>query len=85
MLLLQQMLQVDPKKWISVKNLLSHPWIMQDYNCPVEWQSKTPLIHLGEDYVMELSVRHRNNRQMMEDLISLLETSARRKLQLKFQ
>ncbi|XP_058379565.1 maternal embryonic leucine zipper kinase isoform X2 [Diceros bicornis minor] len=70
-LLLQQMLQVDPKKRISVKNLLSHPWIMQDYNCPVEWQSKTPLIHLDEDCVTELAVRHRNNRQTMEDLISL--------------
>ncbi|XP_064147799.1 maternal embryonic leucine zipper kinase isoform X4 [Loxodonta africana] len=70
-LLLQQMLQVDPKKRISVKNLLSHPWIMQDYNCPVEWQSKNPFIHLDEDCVTELSVHHRNNRQTMEDLISL--------------
>ncbi|XP_046529851.1 maternal embryonic leucine zipper kinase isoform X2 [Equus quagga] len=70
-LLLQQMLQVDPKKRISVKNLLSHPWIMQDYNCAVEWQSKTPFIHLDDDCVTELSVHHRNNRQTMEDLISL--------------
>ncbi|KAM9207417.1 maternal embryonic leucine zipper kinase isoform 8-T8 [Dugong dugon] len=70
-LLLQQMLQVDPKKRISVKSLLSHPWIVQDYNCPVEWQSKNPFIHLDEDCVTELSVHHRNNRQTMEDLISL--------------
>ncbi|XP_022356731.1 maternal embryonic leucine zipper kinase isoform X8 [Enhydra lutris kenyoni] len=70
-LLLQQMLQVDPKKRISVKNLLNHPWIMHDYNCPVEWQSKNSLIHLDEDCVTELSVHHRNNRQTMEDLISL--------------
>ncbi|XP_004677570.1 PREDICTED: maternal embryonic leucine zipper kinase [Condylura cristata] len=70
-LLLQQMLQVDPKKRISMKNLLSHPWIMQDYSCPVEWQSKNPLIHLDEDCVIELSVHHRNTRQAMEDLISL--------------
>uniref|UniRef100_A0A5F9DUY2 non-specific serine/threonine protein kinase n=1 Tax=Oryctolagus cuniculus TaxID=9986 RepID=A0A5F9DUY2_RABIT len=70
-LLLQQMLQVDPKKRISVKNLLNHPWIMQDYNCPVEWQSKSPFIHLDDDCVTELSVHHRNNRQTMENLISL--------------
>ncbi|XP_040860284.1 maternal embryonic leucine zipper kinase isoform X1 [Ochotona curzoniae] len=70
-LLLQQMLQVDPKKRISVKNLLNHPWIMQDYNCPVEWQSKNPFIHLDDDCVTELSVHHRNNRQTMENLISL--------------
>ncbi|XP_004457326.1 maternal embryonic leucine zipper kinase isoform X2 [Dasypus novemcinctus] len=70
-LLLQQMLQVDPKKRISVKNLLSHPWIMQDYNCPIEWQSKNPFIHLDEDCVTELSVHYRKTRQTVEDLISL--------------
>uniref|UniRef100_A0A8C0A3J3 Maternal embryonic leucine zipper kinase n=1 Tax=Bos mutus grunniens TaxID=30521 RepID=A0A8C0A3J3_BOSMU len=70
-LLLQQMLQVDPKKRIAMRNLLNHPWIMHDYNCPVEWQSNAPLIHLDEDCVTELSVHHRNNRQTMEDLISL--------------
>ncbi|XP_008072360.1 maternal embryonic leucine zipper kinase isoform X4 [Carlito syrichta] len=70
-LLLHQMLQVDPKKRISVKNLLNHPWIMQDYNCPVEWQSKNPFIHLDDDCVTELAVHHRNNKQTMEDLISL--------------
>lgn len=70
-LLLQQMLQVDPKKRISMRNLLSHPWIMQDYICPVEWQSKNSFIHLDEDCITELSVHHRKNRQMMEDLISL--------------
>ncbi|KAM5300371.1 maternal embryonic leucine zipper kinase isoform 3-T3 [Ctenodactylus gundi] len=70
-LLLQQMLQVDPKKRISMKNLLNHPWIMQDHNCPVEWQSKNPFTHLDDDCVTELSVHHRNNRQAMEDLISL--------------
>ncbi|XP_044635151.1 maternal embryonic leucine zipper kinase isoform X2 [Equus asinus] len=68
---LYKKIMVDPKKRISVKNLLSHPWIMQDYNCAVEWQSKTPFIHLDDDCVTELSVHHRNNRQTMEDLISL--------------
>nr|XP_044997519.1 maternal embryonic leucine zipper kinase isoform X2 [Jaculus jaculus] len=70
-LLLQQMLQVDPKKRISMKHLLKHPWIMEDYNCPVEWQSKNPFIHLDDDCITELSVHHRNNRQTMADLISL--------------
>ncbi|EOA92930.1 Maternal embryonic leucine zipper kinase [Anas platyrhynchos] len=30
-LLLSQMLQVDPKKRITVKHLLSHPWLMEGY------------------------------------------------------
>ncbi|XP_073907553.1 maternal embryonic leucine zipper kinase isoform X2 [Castor canadensis] len=68
---LYKKIMVDPKKRISMRNLLNHPWIMQDYNCPVEWQSKNPFIHLDDDCVTELSVHHRNNRQTMEDLISL--------------
>ncbi|XP_032164223.1 LOW QUALITY PROTEIN: maternal embryonic leucine zipper kinase [Mustela erminea] len=70
-LLLQQMLQVDPKKTFLVKNLLNHPGSCVITTCPVEWQSKNSLIHLDEDCVTELSVHHRNNRQTMEDLISL--------------
>ncbi|XP_032979063.1 maternal embryonic leucine zipper kinase isoform X2 [Rhinolophus ferrumequinum] len=60
-LLLQQMLQVDPKKRISVKNLLSHPWIMQDYNCPVEWESKNPwqYDHLTATYLLLLAKKAR--------------------------
>uniref|UniRef100_A0A8C5WJQ0 non-specific serine/threonine protein kinase n=1 Tax=Leptobrachium leishanense TaxID=445787 RepID=A0A8C5WJQ0_9ANUR len=35
-----QMIQVDPKRRITVRHLLNHPWLMQGYSCPVEWQSK---------------------------------------------
>ncbi|XP_074992524.1 maternal embryonic leucine zipper kinase isoform X7 [Calonectris borealis] len=43
-LLLNQMLQVkvDPKKRITVKHLLSHPWLMQGYSDALQWQSKHP-------------------------------------------
>ncbi|XP_048972230.1 maternal embryonic leucine zipper kinase isoform X3 [Canis lupus baileyi] len=60
-LLLQQMLQVDPKKRISMKNLLSHPWIMHDYNCPVEWQSKNSwqYDHLTATYLLLLAKKAR--------------------------
>lgn len=56
-LLLQQMLQVDPKKQISVKNLLSHSRILQDYNCPVKWESKNPwrYDHLTATYLLLLA------------------------------
>nr|XP_054113781.1 maternal embryonic leucine zipper kinase isoform X3 [Callithrix jacchus] len=60
-LLLQQMLQVDPKKRISMKNLLNHPWIMQDHNYPVEWQSKNPwqYDHLTATYLLLLAKKAR--------------------------
>jgi len=35
-----QMLQVDPKRRITVTQLMSHPWLMDGYESPVKWQSK---------------------------------------------
>ncbi|NXN70002.1 MELK kinase, partial [Himantopus himantopus] len=69
-LLINQMLQVDPKKRITVKHLLSHPWLMQGYSDAVQWQSKYPLRHLDEDCVTELSVFHKQSRESISKLIS---------------
>lgn len=38
--LINQMLQVDAKKRITIKQLLTHPWLMEGYERPVKWQSK---------------------------------------------
>ncbi|KAM9589187.1 maternal embryonic leucine zipper kinase isoform 2-T2 [Morphnus guianensis] len=69
-LLLNQMLQVDPKKRITVRDLLSHPWLMQGYSDAVQWQSKYPLGHIDEDCVKELSVFHKQSRESILELIS---------------
>ncbi|XP_050769054.1 maternal embryonic leucine zipper kinase [Gymnogyps californianus] len=69
-LLLNQMLQVDSKKRITVKHLLSHPWLMQGYSDAVQWQSKYPLGHLDEDCITELSVFHKQSKESMMELIS---------------
>ncbi|NWU46262.1 MELK kinase, partial [Dromas ardeola] len=69
-LLINQMLQVDPKKRIKVKHLLSHPWLMQGYSDAVQWQSKYPLRHLDEDCVTELSVFHKQSKENILKLIS---------------
>ncbi|KFU84528.1 Maternal embryonic leucine zipper kinase, partial [Chaetura pelagica] len=69
-LLLNQMLQVDPKKRITVKHLLSHPWLMQGYSDAVQWQSKYSLGRLDEDCLMELSVFHKQSRESILELIS---------------
>ncbi|NWQ91266.1 MELK kinase, partial [Burhinus bistriatus] len=69
-LLINQMLQVDPKKRITVKCLLSHPWLMQGYSDAVQWQSKYPLRHLDEDCIIELSVFHKQSRESISKLIS---------------
>uniref|UniRef100_A0A803T8F7 Maternal embryonic leucine zipper kinase n=1 Tax=Anolis carolinensis TaxID=28377 RepID=A0A803T8F7_ANOCA len=69
-LLLHQMLQVDPKKRIMVKHLLNHPWLMHGDSFAVQWQSKYPLGHLDEDCITELSVFHKCSRESMADVIS---------------
>uniref|UniRef100_A0A4X2PZP7 Maternal embryonic leucine zipper kinase n=1 Tax=Xenopus tropicalis TaxID=8364 RepID=A0A4X2PZP7_XENTR len=67
---LNSLSNVDPKKRISVKHLLSHPWLMQGYSCPVEWQSKYPLGYVDEDCVTELSVFYKCSRTSTSRLIS---------------
>ncbi|KGL97496.1 Maternal embryonic leucine zipper kinase [Charadrius vociferus] len=69
-LLINQMLQVDPKKRITVKHLLNHPWLTQGYSDAVQWQSKYPLRHLDEDCVTELSAFHKQSRESVSKLIS---------------
>ncbi|KAM7076524.1 maternal embryonic leucine zipper kinase isoform 3-T7 [Ciconia maguari] len=63
-------IMVDPKKRITVKHLLSHPWLMQGYSDAVQWQSKYPLGHLDEDCITELSVFHRQSRESISELVS---------------
>ncbi|XP_056368999.1 maternal embryonic leucine zipper kinase isoform X1 [Oenanthe melanoleuca] len=69
-MLLDQMLQVDPKKRITVQQLLSHPWLMQGFPDAVQWQSKYPLGRLDEDCVTELSVFHGQSRETTLQLIT---------------
>ena len=38
--MLQAMLQTDPKKRITIQELLVHPWMMEGYDQPIKWQSK---------------------------------------------
>ena len=38
--LISHMLQVDPKRRITVDGLVSHPWLMKGVEVPVEWHSK---------------------------------------------
>ncbi|XP_067838342.1 maternal embryonic leucine zipper kinase [Heptranchias perlo] len=69
-LVLNQMLQVDPKKRITVKHLLSHPWLMQDYSCPVDWHTRYPISHLDEDCITELSVFLKRSKKSMSSLVT---------------
>uniref|UniRef100_A0A673LJB4 Maternal embryonic leucine zipper kinase n=1 Tax=Sinocyclocheilus rhinocerous TaxID=307959 RepID=A0A673LJB4_9TELE len=69
-LLLNQMMQVDPKRRLTVKQLLDHPWVMKGYSTPVEWQSKHPLGHIDEDCITEMAVASKQSRQLTIQLVS---------------
>ncbi|XP_077427011.1 maternal embryonic leucine zipper kinase [Vanacampus margaritifer] len=68
-LLLNQMMQVDPKLRLAVQQLLEHPWVMKDYNSPVEWRSRQPLGHIDEDCITEMAVNMKRSRESTTALV----------------
>ncbi|XP_052362802.1 maternal embryonic leucine zipper kinase-like, partial [Oncorhynchus keta] len=69
-LLLNQMMQVDPKHRVTIRQLLDHPWTMSGYGTPVEWHSKQPLGHIDEDCITEMSASLNNSRQSTLQLVN---------------
>ncbi|XP_028262307.1 maternal embryonic leucine zipper kinase-like [Parambassis ranga] len=68
-LLLNQMMQVDPKRRVTVKQLLDHPWVMKDHNSPVEWDSRQLLGHIDEDCITEMAVNMKRSRESTTALV----------------
>ncbi|XP_037621832.1 maternal embryonic leucine zipper kinase isoform X1 [Sebastes umbrosus] len=69
-LLLNQMMQVDPKRRLTVRQLLDHPWAMLDYNIPVEWHSRQQLGHIDEDCITEMAVNMKRSRWSTTALVN---------------
>ncbi|XP_035273047.1 maternal embryonic leucine zipper kinase isoform X2 [Anguilla anguilla] len=69
-LLLNQMMQVEPKLRVTVRQLLDHPWVMEGYSSPVEWRSKQPLGHVDEDCITEMAVHLKRSRKSTVQLVS---------------
>ncbi|XP_062604583.1 maternal embryonic leucine zipper kinase-like isoform X2 [Saccostrea cucullata] len=67
--LITSMLQVDPKKRVTIRNLLNHSWLMSEVQCPVEWQSKYKRC-LDEDCITELAVHYGKTKKEMEAAVS---------------
>nr|XP_046193217.1 maternal embryonic leucine zipper kinase-like isoform X1 [Oncorhynchus gorbuscha]XP_046193218.1 maternal embryonic leucine zipper kinase-like isoform X1 [Oncorhynchus gorbuscha] len=69
-LLLNQMMQVDPKHRVTIRQLLDHPWTMSGYGTPVEWHSTQPLGYIDEDCITEMSVSQKISRQSTLQLVN---------------
>jgi len=67
--LLDVMLQTDPKRRITVKGLLNHPWLMEGYEKPVRWQSKYRTAVLDEGIVGLMAGHYRVSRQVQAEQI----------------
>jgi len=61
--LLDSMLQTDPKRRVTVKELLAHPWMMDGYEKPVKWQSRYRTAVLEESIVGEMANHYSVSRQ----------------------
>uniref|UniRef100_A0A8C4N242 Maternal embryonic leucine zipper kinase n=1 Tax=Eptatretus burgeri TaxID=7764 RepID=A0A8C4N242_EPTBU len=68
--LLNQLLQVEPKQRISIKELLVHPWLTQEYGCDVECHSRFTLHHLDHQCIAELTTWFGGNHKTMWCLVS---------------
>ncbi|KAK5866070.1 hypothetical protein PBY51_020287 [Eleginops maclovinus] len=69
-LILNQMMQVDPKRRITLRQLLDHPWVMKEYNSPVEWLSRKPLRYIDEDCITEMAVHMKRSRGSTTALVN---------------
>lgn len=67
--LLRQLLTVDPKCRITIKELLNHPWVVEGYGVPVEWTSKYKVNGTDDDCLIELAVRYGKCRKNMEQMV----------------
>lgn len=53
--ILSQLLQVDPKKRVTIKQLLNHEWMMKGYAAPVRWISRIKKDKPDHDVLQELA------------------------------
>lgn len=68
--LLHDMLQVDPRRRISTKDLLRHPWMLKGFNHSVSWKSKYKKEHIDDDCLIEMSVHYGLSMHDMKNTVS---------------
>ncbi|XP_076824493.1 maternal embryonic leucine zipper kinase-like [Clavelina lepadiformis] len=68
--LLKRLLQVDPKRRITVEQLRSHPWVVAEVEVPVESNTKYQMSVLDDDVITELSVHEKISRETMKEKVS---------------
>lgn len=62
--LLNDLLQIDPKKRITMQQLVYHPWVLKGYSSAVDWQTRYYFKELDRECITEISLYF--NRSMKE-------------------
>ncbi|XP_781767.3 maternal embryonic leucine zipper kinase [Strongylocentrotus purpuratus] len=68
--LLRHMLQVNPTKRIKMKELIIHPWVVQAFGSPVDWESKCEKNQLNLDCITEMAMHYGKSKK---DITSTLK------------
>jgi maternal embryonic leucine zipper kinase len=54
--LLNDLLQIDPKRRITMPQLVYHPWVLKGYSSGVDWQTRYYFKELEKDCVGEIAL-----------------------------
>jgi hypothetical protein len=69
--LLNDLLQIDPKKRITMQQLVYHPWVLKGYSSGVDWQTRYYFKELDRECVAEIALYFNKNLKEVNDLIQM--------------
>lgn len=69
--LLSELLQVDPKKRLTMEQLINHSWVMKGYSSCVDWQTRYYFKDLDRECIAELTIYFNKSTKEVTDHIQL--------------
>lgn len=69
--LLADLLQTDPKRRITMQQLVYHPWVLKGYSSNVDWQTRYYFKDLERDCLSEIALYFTKTTKEIQDHISL--------------
>jgi serine/threonine protein kinase len=67
--LLSELLQVDPKRRLTMQQLIYHPWVSKGYSASVDWQTRYYFKELDRDCVAEVALYFNRGLKEIADLV----------------
>ncbi|XP_064457770.1 maternal embryonic leucine zipper kinase-like [Ornithodoros turicata] len=64
--LLSQMMEVDPKRRITITALLNHPWVAKGHRKPISFKSNYTFNNFDDDALTELAIHYGRSKRSIE-------------------